>query len=519
MNKRIISVLTASASILGLTSVAGTARAETNKVKVSDTAELITALENAAAGDEIILAPGTYLQTEWIGEWSVFYSNGEGTKEKPIILRSEDPEKPAVLCGDNQEEKIGLHITGDYWEIYDIKVGEAQKGIILDNSNYSLISGCEVYNTGLEGIHIRDNSSYCVIEDCYVHDNGSYKPGYGEAIYIGSSENTTDYGYDCHYNTVRGCKLGPNTAAEHVDVKEFTIGTVIENCTFDGTGMTGKNYGDSFLEIKGNDVIVRNNVGYRNGNTIMKYAFELYTIDDVWGQNAQLYNNTVYFDESAGALLKGYDCTAYASRNTRIPAGDFYLGNELCDITSGDVNGDKKADTADVKDFNEYIVGASESVPALVSADLVPDGVLNVFDLCRLKKQLGTKEAPQEWGFEKTDSEGAWSIFNGLGGKTVTLTLKGLPGYRATTAYGYWDASAIDPDTGAKGDWINNDSTSFGTKYFDENGEFTVTFTVPDNASNMKFYVYYYAFYDEAKGENIVLGKDEVILESIIIEN
>ncbi len=375
-----------------------------------------------------------------------------------------------------------------------------------------------MYNTGLEGIHLRDNSSYCIIENCYVHDNGTYKPGYGEAIYIGSSQNTTDFGYDCHYNTVRGCRLGPNTSAEHVDIKEYTIGTVVENCIFDGTGMTGENYGDSFIEIKGNDVIVRNNTGYRNGNSIMKYAFELYTIDGTWAQNAQLYNNTVYLDDSTCGFLKGYDCAAYASRNVRVPDGDMYIGDSMTEVVSGDVNSDGKADVLDAKAFSEYITGTGEK-PTPVSADLEGNGSLNVLDLCRLKTQLCAEEVVQTWGFEKADSEGAWSIYNGIGGKTVTFKLKGIAGYRTTTAYGYWDALAIDPDTGEEGDWINNDSTALGTNYFDENGELSLTVAVPENAANMKFYVYYYAFYDEAKGENIVLGKDDVILESITIIN
>ncbi len=49
MNKHIISVLTALESVPGLAAYADTARAETNKVKVSHTEELIEALENVVA--------------------------------------------------------------------------------------------------------------------------------------------------------------------------------------------------------------------------------------------------------------------------------------------------------------------------------------------------------------------------------------------------------------------------------------------------------------------------------------
>lgn len=303
------------------------AASEYDQVYVSDAQELIDALENAKAGDEIILATGTYQNDEWIGKWAAFYSAAEGTSDKKIILRSEDPENPALLCGISQENKMGLYITGDYWIIKDIKVAEVQKGIVLDNSNYSVISGCEVYNTGSEGIHLRDDSSYCRVEDCYVHDNGTVSPSYGEAVYVGSANSTTDYGYDCHYNTISGCRLGPNTAAEHVDIKEYTIGTVVEDCFFDGTGISGSNSADSFVDIKGNDVIIRNNTGYRNGNEIIADAFQLHVLVDGWGQNAQIYGNTVYLDNDSCYVANGWNCSAKVFDNTRYPEGNMYKGN------------------------------------------------------------------------------------------------------------------------------------------------------------------------------------------------
>jgi len=70
-----------------------------------------------------------------------------------------------MLCGTTQENKNVLYITGDNWIIKDIRVSNGQKGIMLDNSNYSIISGCEVFDTGSEAIHLRDNSSYCIVEN------------------------------------------------------------------------------------------------------------------------------------------------------------------------------------------------------------------------------------------------------------------------------------------------------------------------------------------------------------------
>ena len=308
---------------------------ETNVIYVTNTEELKSALENAKAGDEIVLSEGEYIYTGSTPKGRMFTGSGEGLEKNPIIIRSENPDNPAVLSGSSTSSSYVLTVTGDWWEIKNLKITNAQKGIILDNSNHTKISGCEVYNIGSEGIHFRDNSSYCLAENCYVHDTGVVSPGYGEAVYIGSAKSTTGYGFDCHYNTVRSCKLGPNVAAEHIDVKEYTIGTVIENCIFDGTGMSGESSSKSFVNIKGNDCTLRNNVGYRNGCEKILRAFEQNQVVEGWGQNALVYGNKVYMDTSTGAtgkkmyFLNSWDCSVTVWDNFMAYENDlFSVDNE-----------------------------------------------------------------------------------------------------------------------------------------------------------------------------------------------
>ena len=309
--------------------------ATSNEVYVENTDELKNALKNAKAGDEIILAEGEYVYSGDTPKGYMFTSSADGTEANPIIIRSENPEKPAILSGSSTSENYVLDISGDWWEIKDLKVTNAQKGIILDNSNHTEIINCEVYNIGSEGIHFRDNSSYCLAENCYVHDTGVVSPGYGEAVYVGSAKSTSGYGHDCHYNTIRNCKLGPNVAAEHVDIKEYTIGTTVENCTFDGTGMSGENFAKSFVNIKGNDCVIRNNVGYRNGCTAIQRAFEQNNVVDGWGQNATVYGNKVYMDTATNAFgkkmyfLNAWDCSATVWDNFMAYEGElFSVDNE-----------------------------------------------------------------------------------------------------------------------------------------------------------------------------------------------
>lgn len=308
--------------------------AHTNLIRVTDTEELKAALANARAGDEIVLAGGEYVYSGSTPKGRMFTGGADGTEERPIILRSEDPDDPAILSGTTVESCYGLTITGDCWIVQDLKITNASKGIVVDNSNYTKIIGCEVYQIGAEGIHFRDNSSYCLAEACNIHDTGVVSPGYGEGVYVGSAKSTQGYGFDCHYNTIRSCKIGPNVAAEHIDVKEYTIGTLIEDCTFDGRGMSGENSSKSFVNVKGNDCILRNCVGYRNDCDKITRAFESNQVVDGWGQNLYVYGNRVYMDTAVNAnggkmyLLNAWNCTA--------TVWDNYIAYEDGELVSAD---------------------------------------------------------------------------------------------------------------------------------------------------------------------------------------
>ena len=151
-------------------------------ILVTSTAELTAALSSVKAGDEIVLKEGIYESDPNNGRWRPFEANASGTAEQPIILRSEDPENPATICCNTTESKCALYITGSYWEIRDLKVCNAAKGIFLAQSEHSVISGCEVFNIGDEAIHIIDNSSYNLVENCKVHDTGKLNPKYGEGV-------------------------------------------------------------------------------------------------------------------------------------------------------------------------------------------------------------------------------------------------------------------------------------------------------------------------------------------------
>ena len=296
-------------------------------IEVTTPGELYKAMQAAKPGQIISIAPGIYDFTTYDGAHK-FYGTAEGTSNSPITLTGSDPYDPPILQGSTLNDDYVLHITGDYWIIENVKVAYAQKGIVLDNSNYSIIRNVEVYSTGAEAIAIRDGSSNCLIQNCYIHNTGLVSPEYGEGIYIGSSESTTGFDHKCDNNIVEGCVFR-DISAEHIDIKEYTTGQEIFGCTFYGDGMTGKNYAGSFIDIAGNDVYVHDNVGYRNKNPKVVAAFEVHRIVEKWGDGHIFSNNVVYMDRPYGEVdtnrrmyvVDGWD-TKFSVKNNKVDYGE-----------------------------------------------------------------------------------------------------------------------------------------------------------------------------------------------------
>lgn len=273
------------------------------KVRVSTVEELFSAVRNAQVGDVISVASGTYDYTTYQGAQKIDTS-ASGTADAPITLTAENPANPPVFTGISAENGYVLQITGDYWIVENLCITTSQKGIVLDNSDYTVIRNCDIGNTGSEAVAIRDGSSYCIVQDCNIHDSGLVTAGYGEGVYIGSSYTVSGFDYKCDYNIVDGCTFR-NIAAEHIDVKEYTTGTEIMNCTFYGDGMTGANYAGSFIDIAGNECNVHDNTGYRNGNPNIVAAFEIHEQAEGWGYDNKFRNNTLYMDREYGEIDTG----------------------------------------------------------------------------------------------------------------------------------------------------------------------------------------------------------------------
>ena len=501
-----------SAALLGCQCAVPVRADGSREVLVTTVQELHDALADAQAGDTILVREGVYENDKWLGKWAAFFAEATGTPDNPITLRSEDPDHPATICGVTQENKVALSIMGDYWRIENLRVCEAAKGIVLDQSSHSIISGCEVFNIGTEGVHLRDDSSYCLVENCNIHDTGTVTPKYGEGVYIGSAVGTEGYGFNCHYNTVRGCTIS-NVAAECVDIKEFTLGTIVEDCTFDGSGIAGENGANSFIEIKGNDVIVRRNTGYRNGNDKQLYGFDLYCPLPEWGQNARIYENTLYLDDAKVNSLAGWKCSALVFRNTVDPpeCAIGSNGNRIMDAQAitlpGDADENGLLQTEDIHTLQACLHGSKVPHLSGENADLCKDGTLDVFDLSLLKRKAA--EPPQSPVYAvsfKEEKPGKWRTCSGLGTYTMQFDVAAKPGTVLNLGYMYWDPYFPNEETGKDGKSLVE---TIGELEPDAQGHLSVTVTLPEDAVSLALEVWDYT-------ENgTKLDKGDVVLERV----
>lgn len=124
-------------------------------------------------------------------------------------------------------------------------------------------------------------------------------------------------------NVITNNRIGPNVTAEHMDIKEGSTGTVVSFNTMNGTGISGANFADSFIDVKGNNASIHDNTANRNGNSIIVDAFQLHQQVSGWGLNADFYNNTVNLDNSTPYIDNAANGTsATAHNNTRNPSGN-----------------------------------------------------------------------------------------------------------------------------------------------------------------------------------------------------
>jgi hypothetical protein len=279
-------------------------------VNVSNSPELVAAIKAVRPGDVIKLADGTYdgsildkkgkpdKSSMKIGEYTGTYAFGvAGTKDRPITLEGTNK---AIIDGGGTGGHYGLYLVGaDYMRVKGITVTNATKGIVVDRSSNIIIDSVDVHSLGQEGIHLRQNSSGNEVKNNRVWSTGLKNSTYGEGIYVGSANsNWGRYSGGQPDRSDRNKIIGnaiSKTGAESMDIKEGTTGGLIEGNTFDGAGMTGS-WADSWIDMKGNNWTVRNNVG-KNAKLD---GFQVHGALKGWG------NDNIFTGNTAEVNAAGY---------------------------------------------------------------------------------------------------------------------------------------------------------------------------------------------------------------------
>ncbi|ANW16864.1 right-handed parallel beta-helix repeat-containing protein [Streptomyces clavuligerus] len=278
-------------------------------IQVNTASQLKAALTAAGPGDTIQLADGVYTGN--------FKTTVDGTASARITLTGS---RNAVLTAGGG---YGLHLNGaSYWTVKGVTVTGGQKGIVTDGADGVLIDGITVHNLDMEAVHFRKTSRDAVIKNSRIYDTGNDGRGMGEGVYVGTANTLSDRSDNA---LILNNVIGPDIGGENIDVKEGTTGTRIIGNTFDGNGLTGANYDDSWVDVKGNNVLVENNTGTHTTNN----GFETHTLRSGWGCGAVFRGNSSDLRGSQGVKGLAVNVTNYStSCRTTVYASNTVVGGK-----------------------------------------------------------------------------------------------------------------------------------------------------------------------------------------------
>ncbi|MFI1764925.1 right-handed parallel beta-helix repeat-containing protein [Streptomyces sp. NPDC020800] len=310
----LLAATTATGGLL-LCAVPAPAASTASGIEVSTSAQLKSALGGARPGDTIHLADGTYTGN--------FKATAAATAASRITLTGSPK---AVLSASGG---YGLHLNGaSYWTVNGLTVTGGQKGIMIDAAKGVVVDGVTVHGLDMEGVHFRNSSTDGVIRNSTIYDTGHDGRGMGEGVYVGTANTLSDRSDRIQ---ILGNTIGPGVGGENVDIKEGTTGAQIVGNTFDGSGLTGANYDDSWVDVKGDDVLVQDNTGRNTSND----GYQTHTQQSGWGCGTVFRNNRSTLTGATGSTRLAINVTNYGAdcRTTVYSSNTVTGGRGLTNIT------------------------------------------------------------------------------------------------------------------------------------------------------------------------------------------
>ncbi|MFI2433720.1 right-handed parallel beta-helix repeat-containing protein [Streptomyces sp. NPDC018693] len=202
---------------LGLSN--GGAQAAGATVTVSSTAQLESAVRNAAAGTVIEVRGGTYYPS------ATLRSTASGTPTSRITLRARGGETVRV---DGSRLPAGswlAGIHGSYWTVENLTFQKSPaQGLVVTSSTGGVFRNLVTASNGDSGFTLRgDNTVDNLVRNLDSHDN--HAAGDGIAITFGSGSG----------NVVDGARLHDN-ASDGIDLWQFSTPVTIRNSRAYGNG-------------------------------------------------------------------------------------------------------------------------------------------------------------------------------------------------------------------------------------------------------------------------------------------
>ncbi|QMU74550.1 hypothetical protein GXW83_00880 [Streptacidiphilus sp. PB12-B1b] len=250
-------------------------------VSVSTAAQLSAALAGAAPGTVIDLADGTYS-----GQFTL---TATGTAAQPVFVCGG---RGAVLDAGDTSKGYVLHVSNSaYVRLVGFTAQDGQKGVVLDNTQESVIQGLLVQQTGDEAVHLREHSSDNLVIGNTIGHTGLLRAKFGEGVYLGSAQSNWCTYTACQPDTsdrnVVKDNVFTDTTAENIDVKEGTTGGQILGNTFDGSGLQA-DAATGWVNVKGNGYLIEGNTGHGSD----KDGFQTHQILPGWGTDNTFSGNT-----------------------------------------------------------------------------------------------------------------------------------------------------------------------------------------------------------------------------------
>jgi hypothetical protein len=203
------------------------------ELPVSTRAELTQALRKARAGDQIVIAAGTYAG-------GISQSGLAGTRESPIMLTAADPANPPVISGGNG----GLHLSSpSHVELRHLVIkGSTGNGLNIDDGG----SPGSAHDVVLHRIVAQDIGPKGNRDGIKLSGLNQFRVEQCEVRRWGDGGSAIDM-VGCHDGVVTDCRFAEATgdAANGVQAKGGSSNIVVRRSRFENSGGRAVNAGGS----------------------------------------------------------------------------------------------------------------------------------------------------------------------------------------------------------------------------------------------------------------------------------